>query len=187
MSSYEDWLGTALKNCSLKEIPYKEFSHKKRIKKGGFGIVFKVKCKSLGEVAIKEVDYTDENESRNTFINELKQHSRAKHPRIIQFFGVAIDRDEEINYLVLEYANSGNLRQYLQKFKPKWPEKIRHTIQVAEGMCYLHSINIIHCDLVKRLLFYYQLYVCCKKKTCKCKLKILLYLNKSENYDRSRK
>ncbi|KAF0414659.1 kinase-like protein [Gigaspora margarita] len=147
MSSYEDWLGTALKNCSLKEIPYKEFSHKKRIKKGGFGIVFKVKCKSLGEVAIKEVDYTDENESRNTFINELKQHSRAKHPRIIQFFGVAIDRDEEINYLVLEYANSGNLRQYLQKFKPKWPEKIRHTIQVAEGMCYLHSINIIHCDL----------------------------------------
>ncbi|CAG8845072.1 7589_t:CDS:1, partial [Gigaspora margarita] len=47
----------------------------------------------------------------------------------------------------MDYANNGNLRQYLQGFRPEWAEKIRLTIQIADGMCYLHNINIIHCDL----------------------------------------
>ncbi|KAF0414656.1 serine/threonine protein kinase [Gigaspora margarita] len=147
MSSCEDWLQSAVKTYNLKEIPYEEFSRKKRIKRGGCGIIFRVICVSLGDVVIKEVDNIDEKKYRKIFINELKQHSRAKHPRIIQFHGVTINKDEEIQYLVMEYANNGDLRLYLQKSKTEWAEKIRLTIQIAEGMSYLHSKNIIHCDL----------------------------------------
>ncbi|CAG8746582.1 15567_t:CDS:2, partial [Racocetra persica] len=139
---------SAVKKYNIKEIPYKAFSNKKKIKRGGFGIVFRVKCESLGDVVIKEVADTDVDEqNRKIFINELKQHSRANHPRIIQFHGITMDKDEEIHFLALEYANNGNLRQYLKELKPGWLEKIRLTTQIAEGMCYLHSINIIHRDL----------------------------------------
>ncbi|CAG8724813.1 20338_t:CDS:2, partial [Racocetra persica] len=71
MSNCEDWLQSVVKKCSIKKVPYTEFSNKKRIKRGGFGTVFKVKCESLGEVAIKEVADADTDEyNRKIFINE---------------------------------------------------------------------------------------------------------------------
>ncbi|CAG8649806.1 12360_t:CDS:2, partial [Dentiscutata heterogama] len=135
----EDWLQSTVKKYNLKEIPYKELSHKKRINEGRREIIFSVKCVSLGDVVIKEID----NKDRDT----LERYSKAKHHRIIQFHGVTINKDEATRYLIMEYANNGNLRKYLRDSNPGWPEKIRLTIQIAEGMSYLHRINIIHCDL----------------------------------------
>ncbi|CAG8747865.1 30975_t:CDS:2, partial [Racocetra persica] len=54
---------------------------------------------------------------------------------------------KETYYLVMEYANNGNLREYLRNNKLEWPEKIPLTSQIAEGMFYLHKIDIIHRDL----------------------------------------
>ncbi|CAG8778679.1 4210_t:CDS:2, partial [Dentiscutata heterogama] len=45
------------------------------------------------------------------------------------------------------YASNGNLRQYLLKNEIKWPEKVQLASQIAEGMSYIHSLNIIHCNL----------------------------------------
>ncbi|CAG8728188.1 11109_t:CDS:2, partial [Racocetra fulgida] len=41
---------------------------------------------------------------------------------------------EKTHYLVMEYADNGTLREYLQNNKLEWPEKIR--------MSYLHEIGI---------------------------------------------
>jgi serine/threonine protein kinase len=55
---------------------------------------------------------------------------------------------------VLEYANEGNLRDYLEKkFNSlKWSDKIQMALDITCGLKFLHSKEIIHRDLV-RVLF----------------------------------
>ena len=55
------------------------------------------------------------------------------------------------NYnLVLEYANGGNLREYLQeKFDSlQWKNKVQMALDITCGLKHLHSEGIIHRDLV---------------------------------------
>ena len=52
--------------------------------------------------------------------------------------------------VVLEYANKGNLRNYLKSefTSLKWKDKIRMGLDIACGLRYIHSKDIIHGDLV---------------------------------------
>jgi serine/threonine protein kinase len=56
---------------------------------------------------------------------------------------------------VLEYANGGNLRKYLEKnfTSLKWEDKIQMALDITSGLKFLHSKGIIHRDLVKEYLF----------------------------------
>ncbi|KAF0531735.1 kinase-like protein [Gigaspora margarita] len=51
--------------------------------------------------------------------------------------------------LVLQLANNGNLREYLKKNFSilKWDTKIRIASEIINGLQFLHSEDIIHCDL----------------------------------------
>lgn len=56
--------------------------------------------------------------------------------------------------LVLQYANGGNLREYLRKkqciglYQISWGELIQIAMEITEGLIYLHDKGIIHRDLV---------------------------------------
>jgi serine/threonine protein kinase len=54
--------------------------------------------------------------------------------------------------MVLEYANEGNLRDYLKnKFDSlQWENKIQMALDITCGLKCLHSKNIIHRDLVNQ-------------------------------------
>ena len=55
------------------------------------------------------------------------------------------------NYaMVLEYANQGNLREYLKNNfdSLQWDDKIQMAVDIACGLKCLHSQEIIHRDLV---------------------------------------
>ncbi|CAB4399442.1 unnamed protein product [Rhizophagus irregularis] len=155
-NSSEDWYQTAIKKFKINEIPYKKFSGKPtRIGRGGFGLIYKTECDSIGTVAIKEITISIEDDEIciKNFINELKIHSRIEHERIIQFYGISRNIDEGLYYLVLEYANQGNLREFLIKKKScdncfGWEERVRLAIQIVEGLRHLHEIlNVAHRDL----------------------------------------
>ena len=67
------------------------------------------------------------------------------------YFYLYVDIDEGLYYLVLEYANQGNLREFIKKKKHpfEWKERIRIATQIAEGLHYLHNeLTIAHRDLV---------------------------------------
>ncbi|CAG8783555.1 9820_t:CDS:1, partial [Racocetra fulgida] len=50
-------------------------------------------------------------------------------------------------YLLMEYAESGTLRQYLKITILSWEKKVELAMQIVEGMSYLHSRMITHRDL----------------------------------------
>ncbi|CAG8615377.1 807_t:CDS:2, partial [Cetraspora pellucida] len=138
------WYQRFIEEYKLKEIPYNDLKKKKRLGRGGFGTVYLAKSSSLGCIAIKEVESGTDEKTQKLFINELKQLSRSNHERIIKFYGISF---KKIPYLVMEYADNGTLREYLRKNKLEWPEKIQLARQIAEGMSYLHDIDITHRDL----------------------------------------
>ncbi|RIB23759.1 hypothetical protein C2G38_2139595 [Gigaspora rosea] len=50
--------------------------------------------------------------------------------------------------MVLQYADGGNLRNYLEAKKQRWADKLFIAKEIACGLSYLHDNNIIHKDLV---------------------------------------
>ncbi|RGB27388.1 kinase-like domain-containing protein [Rhizophagus diaphanus] len=69
------------------------------------------------------------------------------HPKINRFLGITKDSDYYI--LVLEYANEGNLRDYLKKKFTylRWNDKIQMALDITGGLKFIHSKEIIHRDL----------------------------------------
>ncbi|RIB16725.1 kinase-like domain-containing protein, partial [Gigaspora rosea] len=51
--------------------------------------------------------------------------------------------------MVLQYADEGNLRIYLEKnfTRLQWTDKLRIAKEIINGLLFLHSIDIIHRDL----------------------------------------
>jgi serine/threonine protein kinase len=87
--------------------------------------------------------------------------------RIIYFFAYFITLKIFIDYLifkildsngnyfsVLEYANEGNLRDYLKtKFSTlKWNDKLQMALDITRGLMCLHSEKVIHGNLVNKFL-----------------------------------
>ena len=55
------------------------------------------------------------------------------------------------NYLlILEYADSGTLRNYLKEnfSRLDWNMKLHFAVQIADAVSFIHQKNIIHRDLV---------------------------------------
>jgi len=52
--------------------------------------------------------------------------------------------------MILEYADGGNLNAYLKKHFTSltWKEKYNLGLSITSGLGYLHSLDIIHKDLV---------------------------------------
>lgn len=61
---------------------------------------------------------------------------------------------------VLEYADSGTLRDYLENNfnKLDWSDKLQFAIQIADAVTCIHRKNIVHRDLVSTF-FFFNLYI----------------------------
>jgi len=77
---------------------------------------------------------------------EIRIHRKLDHPHVIklQYYF----EDKENVYLVLEYAENGNLFFYLRK-KRKFTEKeaFVYFFQTCIGIDYLHKKGVLHRDL----------------------------------------
>ncbi|RGB38817.1 kinase-like domain-containing protein [Rhizophagus diaphanus] len=72
--------------------------------------------------------------------------------RIIRCFGISLDPKTNEYILVMQYANGGDLQNYLKNNFENltWDDKKKLAFQIADGLNYLHNENILHRDLHSR-------------------------------------
>ena len=135
-------------------INYEEIKKERKIGKGGMGELY------LGEwqgkqVAIKKrikLNHIKSNYLTNKFINEINIIASMRHPNILLFMGVTIHNNTY--YMITEYLPLGSLHEFLHNNKKKEKkqtltdkQKIKIALQIAIAVQYMHSRQILHCDL----------------------------------------
>ncbi|PKY57939.1 kinase-like protein [Rhizophagus irregularis] len=100
-------------------------------------------------IVLKNLNNSKISESKfKEFVAKLKALRKIDHSNINHFFGLT--RDSNGNYLsVLQYANEGNLRDYLKtKLSAlRWNDKLQIALGITHGLMYLHSEKIVHGNL----------------------------------------
>ncbi|KAG0306899.1 hypothetical protein BGZ98_001493 [Dissophora globulifera] len=93
------------------------------------------------QMAVKRIRVTDGGAA--DIARETDIVSRLAHKHIIQCYGIG--RDANYVYIVTDYAEGGNLKDAAPSLD--WENKKRIVAEVALGLAYLHSQDVIHRDI----------------------------------------
>ncbi|GBC13887.2 kinase-like domain-containing protein [Rhizophagus irregularis DAOM 181602=DAOM 197198] len=99
------------------------------------------------EVAFKCVaDEKDTEEYKNSVKNQVTILKKLKDcDSILKFYGLTCDGEKW--YLVTEWAELGNLREYYSTYDFDVKTKLRFAIEIARGLNFLRAIEIVHRDV----------------------------------------
>ncbi|GBC52516.2 kinase-like domain-containing protein [Rhizophagus irregularis DAOM 181602=DAOM 197198] len=149
----EKLLENFLKYEKVKFIPYKELKKPEPLDAGMFGIISKaIWTKTNNYIICKKLTNTTyiKNDLLDAFTHELKMHIQLDYSeRIIRCFGTSLDPKTNEYLLIMQYANGGDLQNYLKNNFENltWNDKKKLAFQIADGLKYLHYENILHRDL----------------------------------------
>ncbi|RIA97516.1 kinase-like domain-containing protein [Glomus cerebriforme] len=143
----------------LEWIPYDRFYNIEYIAKGGFGKVYRAiwidgiiinwdnKNQNWNRNSNKDVILKSLNNSKNiTSHHKILCYDFISS--VIRLYGITQDPDTKNYMMVLNYAENGSLRNYLDKnVKLNWEDKINNLFQIAKGLEQIHSNELIHRDL----------------------------------------
>uniref|UniRef100_A0A8C6PW28 LIM domain kinase 1 n=1 Tax=Nothobranchius furzeri TaxID=105023 RepID=A0A8C6PW28_NOTFU len=121
--------------------------HGEVLGKGCFGQAIKVTHRETGEVMVMKELIRFDDETQRTFLKEVKVMRCLDHPNVLKFIGV-LYKDKRLNFIA-EYIKGGTLRETIKKMDSNhpWNQRVSFAKDIAAGMTYLHSMNIIHRDL----------------------------------------
>jgi len=142
----DNWIKVINKATNFKNI-YDFYSIGDELGKGQFGVVkLGTNLKTKEIVAIKVLD-KKEIKSCDMIKNEIDILKITKHPNIVKF--CKYFEDSNNIFIVMEYVNGGNLKDFLRSEGNKISEKLAANIvnQIANGLLYLKKFGIIHRDL----------------------------------------
>ncbi|ETV90468.1 serine/threonine protein kinase [Aphanomyces invadans] len=88
--------------------------------------------------------------SVDKFIDEVHLVSQLKHDHIVTFVGANWTSNASDLEIVMEYMDTGDLRAFLATHSSatySWTEKAQVMRGILAGLCYLHSLPLVHGDL----------------------------------------
>ena len=78
--------------------------------------------------------------------DELRVMEMLHHPNIVEYYGIEVHRDKV--YIFEEYCEGGSLAANLEVGRIADETILQiYTMQMLEGLYYLHSQNIVHRDI----------------------------------------
>ncbi|XP_066479218.1 uncharacterized protein [Tiliqua scincoides] len=137
----------------------------KRIGSGGFGNVFKAKHKIDDSIrAIKRVKFVKTKGEKAE--REVQVLAKLKHENIVRYYTCWIGKDSvpsldsslsddslrkacKCLFIEMEFCENGTLAAWISKKRdtPNYEDSLNKFQQIAEGVEYIHSQNVIHRDL----------------------------------------
>ena len=118
------------------------------IGRGAGSCVYKIRCLKSGKYAALKVIEKKESfdKIKKRLTNEIEIHISLRHPNVISLYNHFEDDDNY--YLLLELCERGDMHTHLKSKGVFSENEIRNFgRQLAEGLLYLHSNNVIHRDL----------------------------------------
>ncbi|KAJ8264218.1 hypothetical protein GJAV_G00146620 [Gymnothorax javanicus] len=133
--------------------------------KGEFGEVLLAKAQGIEEgeeetvVLVKSLQTRDE-QLQLDFRREFEMFGKLNHANVVRLLGLC--REAEPHYMILEYVDLGDLKQFLRISKNKQTEdkakpqhlgtkhKLSICAQIAQGMEHLSNHRFVHKDLAAR-------------------------------------
>lgn len=117
---------------------------------GAFGSVYlAVNLDSAGVMAVKEIKFQELTGMPNLYAqikDELSVMEMLHHPNVVEYYGIEVHRDRV--YIFEEYCKGGSLGQLLEHGRIEDEGIIQvYTMQMLEGLAYLHSKGIVHRDI----------------------------------------
>ena len=138
----------------IKNVPNKQkrmpiptyFVHKKgsEIGNGGFGKVYKQEI----DGQLRAVKWLFDSHALESLEKEAEALILLQHDYVTKFIGLAMG--DGCLGLILEYLEGGDLFSYLYgPSQSPLDDKLRYTwsFQIASGLAYIHSKNVVHCDI----------------------------------------
>ncbi|KAF0421273.1 kinase-like protein [Gigaspora margarita] len=157
------WLEKAISEQFINQYNYEDFQDCQYIG-GALGKVPKFKWKNYNLTVVHKslrgfIEMKEMNEEKvKSLVKELRLLQQiCSFPNIINFYGVTKDLHGDYN-MILQYADGGNLREYLKinYSKLSWSEKLRIATEIAQGLLTLHEHGIIHKDLHSKNILVHQ-------------------------------
>ncbi|CAB4415461.1 unnamed protein product [Rhizophagus irregularis] len=155
-NEWVNWIEESISREYYRFYEHEHFSNIQIIGTGGFGKVYRASWKNSEQYLALKSFFNIDNVTAKEIVHELKlQRDIQFHNNIIKFYGIAKfdpenDNVQSKNYLlVMEYADSGPLKNYLKEnFNIlTWNDKYNLAYQLACAVSCIHNEGIVHRDL----------------------------------------
>ncbi|KAI9010242.1 kinase-like domain-containing protein [Hyaloraphidium curvatum] len=119
-----------------------------KLGEGKFAVAYRAKLRGAIPVAVKRLKDTRSKEKlREELTKEVETWQQLSDDNVLRFRGYCM----EPLALVSDFADGGDLHGVLEKVRLAnafpWAGRRECLLQVARGMLYLHSMDVLHCDL----------------------------------------
>lgn len=120
-----------------------------KIGAGGMAVVYRAKCLLLNRtVAVKilKEDLDSSEEFLKRFNIEAQSAAALTNQHIVSIHDVG--KDDNINYIVMEYVEGVTLKEYIKAHSPiDWQQAVKMAMGIADALSEAHKKHIIHRDI----------------------------------------